>query len=79
MDIHRVIGKLPFKPKKGFILPTHRFAGPFNSLHVQLDTKDNPLPEPYNAVDNISMYHDICYRDNDTPAGKHECDRKILG
>ena len=24
------------------------------------------------------MQHDICYRDNNTPAGKHECDRKML-
>ena len=49
-------------------------------LHLQLDSKDNPLPgnEPYNAVDSISMHHDICYRDNDTPAGKRECDRKML-
>ena len=43
-----------------------------------MDSKDNPLPgnEPYNAVDATSMRHDICYRDN--PAGKHECDRKML-
>ena len=24
------------------------------------------------------MRHGICYRDNDTPAGKRECDRKML-
>ena len=24
------------------------------------------------------MRHDICYRDNDTSAGKRECDRKML-
>ena len=24
------------------------------------------------------MHHDICYRDNETSAGKHERDRKIL-
>ena len=61
MDIHKVIGKIPFKPKKGFVLPKHRFTGP---LHLQLDSKDNPLPgnEPY-AVDAISM---------------RECDRKML-
>ena len=41
--------------------------------------KDNLVPgnEPY-AVDAISMYHDICSRDNDTPAGKCECDCKML-
>ena len=75
---HKVIGKIPFKPKKGFVLPRHRFAGYYNPLHLQLDSKDNPLPgnEPYNAVDAISMRHDICYRDN--PSEKHECDRKML-
>ena len=36
------------------------------------------ISEPYNAVDAISMRHDICYRDNDTPAGKRECDRTML-
>ena len=55
MDIHKVIGKIPFKPKKGFVLPRHRFTGPYNPLHLQLDSKDNPLPgnEPYNAVDAV--------------------------
>ena len=80
MDIHKVIGKILFKPKMGFVLPKHRFTGPYNPLHLQLDSKDNPLPgnEPYNAVDAISMHHDICHQDNDTPAGKRECDRKML-
>ena len=67
MVIHKVIGKIPFKPKKGFVLPKHRFTGPYNPLHLQLYSKDNGLPgnELYNAVDNISMHHDSCYRDND--------------
>ena len=75
-----MIGKLPFKPKKGFVLPRHRFTGSSNPLHLQLNSKDIPLPgnEPYNDVDNISMHHDICYRNNDIPAGKHECDREML-
>ena len=69
-----------FKPKWGFVLPKHRFTGPYIPLHLQLNSKDNPLPgnEPYNAVDVISMRHNICYRDNDTSAGKRECDRKML-
>ena len=47
-------------------------------MHLQLDSKDKPLPrnEPYNAVDSISVHHDICYRD--IPAGKRECDRKMI-
>ena len=80
MDIHKVMGKVPFKPKRGFVLSKHRFTGAYNPLHLQLDSKDNTLPgnEPYNAVDAFSMRHDICYRYNDTPAGKRECDRKML-
>ena len=78
MDIHKVIGKIPFKPKRGFILPRHSFTGPYNPLYLQLDSKNNPLPgnEPYNDVDATSMRHDICYRDN--LEGKSECDRKML-
>ena len=80
MDIHKVIEKITFKPNKGFVLLKHRFTGPYNPLHLQLDSKDNPLPgnEPYNAVDTIFMRHDICYQDYDTPAGKRECDREML-
>ena len=75
-----MIGKIPFKPKKSFVLPKHRITGTYNPLHLQLDSQDNPLQgnEPYNAADAISMHHDICYRDNDAPAGKHERDRKML-
>ena len=78
VDIHKVIGKIPFKPKRDFVLPKHRHTEPYNPLHLQLDSKDQPLPgeELYNAVDAISMRHDICYRDNET--GKPECDRKML-
>ena len=73
-----MIGKIPFKPKKGYVLPRHHFTRPYNPLHLQLDSKDNPLPgnEPYNAVDATSMRHDICYQDN--PGGKSDCDRKML-
>ena len=78
MDIHKVIGKIPLKPKKGYVLPRHHFTGPYKPLHLLLDSKDSPLPgnEPYNDVDATSMRHDICYRDN--PSGKSECDRKLL-
>ena len=79
MDIHKVIGKLP-RPKKGFVLPYHKYTGPYNPLHKQLDEFDRPLPgqEPYNAVDRIAMHHDICYRDNDTKHGKQKCDDSML-
>ena len=64
--------------KRGFVLPKHRYTGPYNPLHLQLDSKDRPLhgQEPYNAVDAIDTRHDICYRDNEN--GKAEFDRKML-
>ena len=73
-----MIGKIPFKLKKDFVLPKHHFTGPYNPLHLQLDSKDNPLPgnKTYNAADATAMRHDICYRDN--PSGKSGCDRKML-
>ena len=67
MDIHKVIGKLP-RPKSGFVLPDHKYTGPYNPLEKQLDENDIPIigQEPFNAVDEISMRHDTCYRDNKT-------------
>ena len=64
--------------RRGALFSKHRYTGTNNPLHLQLDSKDKPLPgeEPYNAVNAISMRHDICYRDNET--GKSECDRKML-
>ena len=80
MDIHNAIGKLP-RPEKGFVLPKHKYTGPWNPLHKQLDKNDKPISgqEPYNAVDSIAMRHDICYRDHDNETGgKHECDDKMI-
>ena len=76
--MNKVIGKIPFKPKRGLVLPKHRYTGPYNPLRLQLDSKDRPLPGQgsYNAVDAIAMRHDICYRDNEN--GKADCDRKML-
>ena len=79
IDIHKVIGLLP-KPKRGFTLPGHKYTGPYNPLEKQLDQNDQPIrgQEPYNEVDRISLFHDICYRDNDSKEGKKECDSKML-
>ena len=73
IDIHKIIGKIPIKPRKGFVLYRHKYTGPYNPLDEQLDEYDQPIPgqEPFNAVDAISMRHDICYRDN--PDEKHGC------
>ena len=79
MDIHAKIGKLP-RPHKGFVLPNHKYTGPYNPLSEQLDEFDQPIAgqEPYNAVDAISMHHDICYRDNNSKSGKQKCDDEML-
>ena len=79
MDIHKTIGKFP-RPRRGFVLPNHKYTGPYNPLHEQLDEYDQPIAgqEPYNAVDAISMHHDICYRDNSTMEGKRKCDEEML-
>ena len=77
IDIHSLIGKFP-RPKGGWTLPNHKYTGPYNPLHTQLDSRDRPLPgqEPYNQVDEIALRHDICYRDNEN--NKSACDRKML-
>ena len=80
MDIHKIIGNLP-RPKKGFVLPGHKYTGPYNPLEEQLDENDTPIlgQEPFNTVDAISMRHNICYRDHgDTKGGKHDCDDVML-
>ena len=60
LDMHSLIGKLP-RPKSDWVLPNHRFTGPYNPLSEQLDENDKPLPdqEPYNQVDAAAMKHDI--------------------
>ena len=77
-----MIGKLaPIIPKKGLVLPKHKYTGPYNPLNKQLDENDQPIPgeEPYNAVDAISMKHDICYRDHGKKIrGKQNCDEEML-
>ena len=51
----------------------------YSLLHLQFDAQGAAHgKEPYNAVDAMSLRHDICCRDNDTPAGKRGCDRKML-
>ncbi len=79
IDIHKLIGKLPVIPKKGFVLPGHKYTGPYNPLDKQLDKNDKPIKgqEPFNGVDAISLKRDICYRDN--PNDKHGCDETMLG
>ena len=77
MDAYKLVGLLP-RPKGGFVLPSHRYTGPYNPLEKQLDEYDNPLPDqkPFNAVDRFSLRHDICYRDG--KESKRRCDDDML-
>ena len=77
MDIHKLLGKLP-RPEKGFVWPGHKYTGPWNPLSKQLDENDLPIQgqEPVNKVDEISLRHDICYRDHSN--AKKRCDDVML-
>ena len=77
MDIHKFLGKLP-RPEKGFVWPGHKYTGPWNPLSKQLDENDLPIQgqEPVNKVDEISLRHDICYRDHSN--AKKRCDDVML-
>ena len=77
IDIHKLIGKLP-RPKRGWVLPNHKYTGPYNPLEKQIDPKTKkPLKghEPYNKVDAIALQHDICY---DEGKSKSQCDKNML-
>ena len=43
-----------------------KYTDPYNLLNLQLDKNNKSISgeEPFNKIDEISMYHDICYRDN---------------
>ena len=77
IDIHGRIGKFS-RPEGGWTLPNHKYTGPYNPLHIQVDSTDRPLPEeePYNQVDEIALRHDICYSDYENNMSAY--DRKML-
>ena len=62
-------------------LPGHNFTGPGTRLDKRLDPNtDEPYEwsKPINRVDNTSLHHDKCYRDNPSLKGKHKCDEIML-
>ena len=79
-DIHKLIGKLP-KPTSGWTPGKYKFMGPYNPLNKQLEYDKNTgkvtkwYVDPYNKVDEIAAYHDICY---DMGKSKGECDKKMV-
>ena len=41
IDIHKVIGKLPIIPKRGFTLPNYNYCGHYNPLDKQVIYDEN--------------------------------------
>ena len=80
IDIHKLIGKLP-RPKSGFAPGNYKYMGPYNPLDKQLKYDPNTgkvqqwYVKPYNKVDEIAAYHDICY---EMGKNKNECDQKMV-
>ena len=80
IDIYKWIGKLP-RPKAGFTPGKYKYMGAYNPLDKQLeyDPETGEVVKwkvmPYNKVDEISAYHDICY---DMGKNKGECDKEMI-
>ena len=80
IDVHKWIGKLP-KPKAGWTPGKYKYMGPNNPLEQQLsyNPETGEVTEwkvkPYNKVDEIAAYHDICY---DIGRNKGDCDREMV-
>ena len=79
-DTHKLIGRLP-RPKSGFTPGNYKYMGPYNPLDKQLKYDPNTgkvqqwYVKPYNKVDEIAAYHDICY---EMGKSKNECDQKMV-
>ena len=64
-DIHNAILKVA--PKKGFVMPGHRYTGPGNPLEQQLGYDPNTgqileiYQQPTGRTDAVSMQHDVDY------------------
>ena len=80
LDIHKWIGKLP-RPKAGWTPGKYKDMDPYNPLDKQLSYDPNTgevtewRVKPYNKVDEIAAYHDICY---DMGRNKNDCDREMV-
>ena len=78
--IHKWIGKLP-RPKAGWTPGKYKYLGPYNPLEKQIsyNPETGEVTEwkvkPYNRVDEIAAYHDICY---DMGKNKGDCDREMV-
>ena len=87
VDIHNAILKVA--PKKGFVLPGHRYTGPGNPLEKQVRWDDNGnilhiYEQPTGKTDAVSMQHDVDYSvcsnkpKSDQVKCKNDADRKMV-
>ena len=80
VGIHKWIGKL-LRPKAGWTPGKYKYMGPYNPLDKQLSYDPNTgkvtewRVKPYNKVDEIAAYHDICY---DMGRPKGDCDKEMV-
>ena len=88
IDIHKQILKVA--PRKGFVLPGHRYTGPGNPLETQLkyDPQTGEILEiyeqPTGRTDAVSMQHDVDYSvcankpKSEQVQCKNKADRKMV-
>ena len=88
IDIHKAILKVA--PKKGFVMPGHKYTGPGNPLEEQLRYDPNTgqileiYQQPTGKTDAVSMQHDVDYTvcgnksKGDQVKCKNEADRKMV-
>ena len=88
IDIHNAILKIA--PKKGFVIPGHKYTGPGNPLEEQLKYNPNTgqileiYDQPTGKTDAVSMQHDVDYsvcsnrpKKNQVKC-KNDADRKMV-
>ena len=83
IDIHKVIGKLPIIPKRGFVLPNMHYCGAYNPLDKQLiyDKNGNILKyiqKPSGNTDAICAQHDVDYTLAKNLKDKHIADERMI-
>ena len=88
VDIHNAILKVA--PKKGFVMPGHKYTGPGNPLEKQLKYNPNTgqileiYQQPTGKTDAVSMQHDVDYSvcsnkpKKDQVKCKNKADKKMV-
>ena len=76
IDIHKIIGKLPIIPNRGFTLPNMNYCDPYNPLEKQFIYDQNAnilryIQKPTGKTDKICAQHDVDYTLAKTLKDKH--------